>query len=122
MNERIAPQDGNAELNRLCQSCRRIACMQIQISEILAWSLVDDSEKDAEREVVNQPARYECRGAEGGPRSLRVIRGRRARATVFLVMKPNQPLILQVVIDGENGYQRNRFRGHWRQQSNPVHR
>src|SRR5947208_1425149 len=41
---------------------------------------------------------------------------------VLLIMKPDQPVVLQVVIDGENGHQRNRLIGHRRQQGDPMHR
>ena len=36
-------------------------------------------------------------------------------------MKPDQTVILQVVIDRQNRHQRNRLRRHRRQQSDPVH-
>ncbi len=46
----------------------------------------------------------------------------RGFAGVLLIVKPNQSVVLQVVIDGQDGNDRDWFVRHRRQQDDPVHR
>src|ERR1700730_1712740 len=94
--------------------------MQVQVTEILARTLIDDAKDDPERDVVDQATADESRRAVGGTRILRVIHGRDARATVLLIMKPDQTVILQVVIDSQNRDQRDRLWWQWRHQKDTV--
>ena len=59
--------------------------MKIQIAEVLSWALVDDAEDDSEREIDDQTAADERRGAVGGTRILRV-RSRAGRLCPFTAL------------------------------------
>jgi len=81
MNEGIAPEKRDAELDRRRQRGGRIAGMKIQIAKILSRSLINDAKENSERNVEDQPAADKGGGTESGTRILRVIHGRDARAT-----------------------------------------
>src|SRR5213076_2063660 len=98
MNEGDAPKDGHAELNRDRQFRRwyAVRCLQSEITKNLAGCLIHQAKQNSEPNVVDQPTSDERRRTISERRHpcLRVARILRA---VFLVMKPNQPVILQVV-------------------------
>src|SRR6185437_1815749 len=105
--------------------------MEIQVPEILSRALIDDAKEYSETDVVNQPATDQCGGTVTERRHpcLRVARIVRARCGpaarapgVLLVMKPNQPVVLQVLINREDRDQRNWLCRHRREQRNPMHR
>ena len=91
----------------------------------MAWALIDNAEDNSETDVVDQAAADErgraIFGAECGMRILRMSHGRDACATVLMIVKPDKPMVLQVVIDREDRDQRNRLGRHRRQQSDPMH-
>src|SRR5258706_9927156 len=96
--------------------------LQSEIAQELTWCLIEKTKNDSESDVVEQAAADECGRAVSSTRILRVSHGRDARATIFLIMKPDEPVILQVVIDGENRNQGDWLGGHRCHERNPVHR
>src|SRR5262249_17839133 len=116
--------------------------MKIQIPEILPGSLVDDAKQNSEAQVIDQAAADEGSGSvlfanvivrgfvapicgKAVPFRLGCFFsfceaplcrcGRNPRAlSILSIMKPNKPLILQVVIDRKNRHERDRLCGHWR--------
>src|SRR5712671_5924011 len=96
--------------------------LQSEIAQELTWCLIEKTKNDSESDVVEQAATDECGWAISGTRVLRVSHGRDVLAPIFLIMKPDEPVILQVVINRENCHQRDWLGGHRRQQHNPMHR
>src|SRR5258707_15217269 len=93
--------------------------LQSEIAQELTWCLIEKTKNDSESDVVEQAAADECGWAISGTRILRVSHGRGALATIFLIMKPDEPAILQVVINCENRHQRDWLGGNRRQQPHP---
>src|SRR5258706_4327812 len=65
VNERDAPKDCDAQLNRYGKLCGHVAvrCFQADVSEDLAWTLIKQAEENSERDVVAQAAADEGGGA-----------------------------------------------------------
>src|SRR2546423_13761786 len=115
MNEGYTPQDGHAELNRDRQfgGWYAVRCLQSEITKHLTRCLIHQAKHNSEPDVVDQTATDESRRTEYSS-GFALSAARMAALQVLLIMKPNQPVILQVVIDGENHYERDRLRRHRR--------
>src|SRR5690242_13986560 len=93
----VAPEKRDAELQRerLFDTGRGI--LQTEITEHLARALIDHTEHDAKREIVKHAA------ADDLGRAILL-----AFLRVLLIVKPDQTVILKVVIDGQYRHDRDR--------------
>ena len=100
VNEGDAPKDGHPELNRDRQfgGWYAVRCLQSEITKNLARCLIHQAKQNSEPNVVDQTPADERRRTEYSS-GFALSAARMAALQVLLVMKPNQPVILQVVID-----------------------
>ena len=117
------------------------------IAQVLPRALVNQSEDNAEGDIEQQTTADQLsRAVLASRRGMRILRmllagelfgrnlpadagrhGRDARVTaratfILLVVKPDQTMVLQVVINRQNGNDGNWFVGHGRQEHDPMHR
>src|SRR5690349_9555859 len=111
MDKGVAPEKRDAELKRERLLNAGGGILQTEITEHLTRTLIDHAEHDSERDVIQHAAANHLSRAK----LLTLLR-------VLLIVKPDQTVILKIVIDRQYRDNRDRLLRHRRQQDNPVHR